>query len=190
MKDHIILHDKAFKPFLPYEKLMEGVRRVAEQITRDFRSQAEAGDPPVLVCVLTGSLPFTCELMKLLPFNVEIVSLKLSSYEGTSSTGEVRKVLGLSGDITGRSVIIVEDIVDTGTTIVKLVDIAKEAGARDIKVCTMLLKPEIYKKTVKLDYVALEIPCAFIVGFGLDYNELGRNYPDIYVLDPDYKVEG
>ena len=126
---------------------------------------------------------FTSELMKRLDFDAELVSMKLSSYQGTTSTGEVREVMSLTGNVSGRKVIIVEDIVDTGTTMVSLVKTLKDKGAKDIKICTMLLKPEVYKKDLKLDYVGMEIPNRFIVGFGLDYDELGRNYRDIYVLD-------
>ncbi|MGN1214981.1 MAG: phosphoribosyltransferase, partial [Candidatus Cryptobacteroides sp.] len=135
------------------------------------------------LCVLNGSIMFTAELMKRLTFNCELVSIKLSSYEGTRSTGKTRQVMGMTGSVEGRRVIIVEDIVDTGTTITDLVGILKEKGAAQTKVCTMLLKPEIYSKDLKLDYVAMEIPNDFIVGFGLDYDEIGRNLKDIYVLD-------
>ena len=126
---------------------------------------------------------FTAELMKRLDFDCELISMKLSSYDGTQSTGNVREVMGMTGSVKGKRVIVVEDIVDTGNTIVDLKRIVKEKGATDCKICTMLLKPEVYKKAVKLDYVAMEIPNRFIVGFGLDYNELGRNYRDIYILD-------
>ena len=126
---------------------------------------------------------FTAELMKRLTFNCEIVSTKLSSYSGTTSTGNVRQVMGLTADITGRRVIIVEDIVDSGNTIVELRKILADKGASETYVCTMLLKPDACRKDITLDYVAIEIPNDFIVGFGLDYNEIGRNLKDIYVLD-------
>ena len=109
--------------------------------------------------------------------------MKLTSYDGVRSTGKVRQVMGLSGSVKGKRVIVVEDIVDTGNTIIDLMDIVRGEGASDVKICTMLLKPEVYKKDVKLDYVGMEIPNDFIVGFGLDYDGLGRNYKDIYVLD-------
>ena len=123
------------------------------------------------------------ELMKRLEFDCEVVSIKLTSYEGTNSTGKVKQALGLTSSLKGKRVIIVEDIVDTGNTIVELKRIIEEAGAKQSYVCTMLLKPDVYTKDIALDYVAMEIPNAFIVGFGLDYDELGRNYKDIYVLD-------
>ena len=123
--------------------------------------------------------------MKRLDFEVDLMSIKLSSYVGTTSTGDVRTEMGLTGDVTGKEVIIVEDIVDSGRTIANLVDILYARKASRVKVCTMLLKPEMYKKDIKLDYVAMEIPDDFIVGFGLDYDGLGRNYKDIYVLDTE-----
>lgn len=189
MRERIILHDKAFKPFIPYEKLEETIDKVAAQLDRDFLERSNAGDPPVILCVLNGSIMFTSELLKRISFECELVSMKLSSYVGTSSTGKVRQVMGLTGDVEGKTVLVVEDIVDTGNTIEDLVRIIKEKGARDVKVCTMLLKPEVYHKSVVLDYVGMEIPNRFIVGFGLDYDELGRNLPDIYVLDPDYRPD-
>ncbi|MBO4447234.1 MAG: hypoxanthine phosphoribosyltransferase [Bacteroidales bacterium] len=178
--EKIKLFDKCFRPYIPYERLSEAIDRVAAQINADFK---DADDVPVLLCILNGSVMFTSELMKRLEFPLELVSMKLTSYSGTVSTGDVHRVLGPTADLRGRRVIVVEDIVDTGNTIVALRDYMKEVGARGMKICTMLLKPDIYKKDVQLDYVGLEIPPAFIVGFGLDYNGIGRNSKDIYVLD-------
>ena len=162
------------------EKVTLFDKTFAEKINEDFRG---CQDIPVLLCVLNGSIMFTAELMKRIDFNCEIVSVKLTSYEGTSSTGTVRQAMGLTGDIRGRRVIIVEDIVDTGNTIVSLKQILADAGACESRVCTLLFKPDSYKKDIPLDYVAIQIPNDFIVGFGLDYNEIGRNLKDIYVLD-------
>lgn len=178
--EKITLKDKTFKTFIPYERLSESIDRVAEQINADFRG---CEDVPILLCVLNGSIMFMGELMKRLEFNCQIVSTKLTSYEGTNTTGKVKQALGLTADITGRRVIIVEDIVDTGNTIVELKRIMEEAGAARSYICTLLMKPDSYKKEVPIDYVAMEIPNDFIVGFGLDYDELGRNFKDIYVLD-------
>lgn len=178
----ITLFDKTFRPFIPNEELEKAIDKVADHINADF---SDSKEPVVLLCILNGSIMFTAELMKRLSFDCQLVSMKLSSYCDTESTGNVKQVMGMTGNIEGKHVIIVEDIVDTGNTIVDLTRIVKEKGALDCKVCTMLLKPEVYKKDVKLDYVAMEIPNKFIVGFGLDYNELGRNYKDIYILDED-----
>jgi len=178
--EKITLKDKTFRTMIPYEEIISAIDNVAEKINADFEG---CEDEPVLLCILNGSIMFMGELMKRLRFNCRIVSTKLSSYEGTSSSGRVKQAMGFTSDITGRRVIVVEDIVDTGNTIVELKEILKEKGAAESRICTMLLKPEAYDKDVILDYVAMEIPNDFIVGFGLDYDELGRNYKDIYVLD-------
>ena len=176
----IQIKDKTFKTLIPYEQISEAIDKVADRLNADFSS---CTNPPILLCVLNGSIMFMGELMKRVDFDCQTVSIKLTSYEGTSSTGKVRQALGLTSDITGREVIIIEDIVDTGHTIVALKKILEDAGAKASYVCTLLLKPEAYKQDVKIDYTAMEIPNKFIVGFGLDYDELGRNYKDIYVLD-------
>lgn len=176
----ITLKDKTFRTSIPYEKITAAIDKVAAKVNDDFRG---CEDVPVLLCVLNGSIMFTSELMKRLDFNCQIVSVKLTSYEGTSTTGNVKQAMGLTADISGRRVIVIEDIVDSGNTIVELKRILEEKGAAESRICTLLLKPEAYKKDIKLDYVAMEIPNDFIVGFGLDYDELGRNLKDIYVLD-------
>lgn len=176
----VTLNDKTFRISIPYEEISKAIDKVADKINADFKG---CEDVPVLLCVLNGSIMFMGELMKRLDFNCQIVSTKLTSYEGTSSTGKVKQAMGLTADLTGRRVIIVEDIVDTGNTIVELKRIMKDAGAVESRVCTMLFKPEAYRQDVPLDYVAMEIPNEFIVGFGLDYDEVGRNLKDIYVLD-------
>lgn len=175
----IKLKDKTFRVSIPYEEISKAIDKVAEKINSDFNG---CEDIPVLLCVLNGSIMFMGELMKRLEFNCQIVSTKLTSYDGTSTTGKVKQALGLTADITGRRVIIVEDIVDTGNTIVELKKILADAGASESRICTLLYKPEACRKDLTLDYVAMEIPNDFIVGFGLDYDELGRNYKDIYTL--------
>lgn len=178
--EKITLHDKTFRISIPYEKISAAIDEVSEKLNNDFEG---CEDIPILLCVLNGSIMFMGELMKRLRFNCQTVSIKLTSYEGTTTTGKVRQALGLTSDIKGRRVIIVEDIVDSGNTIVELKKILQDAGATESYVCTLLLKPDAYKQSVPLDYIAMEIPNDFIVGFGLDYNEIGRNYKDIYVLD-------
>ena len=175
----IKLKDKTFRVSIPYEEISKAIDKVAEKINSDFNG---CEDIPVLLCVLNGSIMFMGELMKRLEFNCQIVSTKLTSYDGTSTTGKVKQALGLTADITGRRVIIVEDIVDTGNTIVELKKILADAGASESRICTLLYKPEACRKDLTLDYVAMEIPNDFIVGFGLDYDELGRNFKDISTL--------
>ena len=181
---NVRLHDKSFRPFIEYDKIEKAIDNVAAAINKDYEG---CTDIPVLLCVLNGSILFTAELMKRLTFNCEIVCIKLSSYVGTKSSGEVRNVTGMTGSVSGRRVIIVEDIVDTGRTIETLVKMMEASGATETRICTMLLKPGCYKLDRKLDYVAMEIPDDFIVGFGLDYDGIGRNNKDIYVLDKDMK---
>ena len=177
---NIRLYDKSFRPFISNEKIEEAIDKVAARINADFEGST---DVPVLLCVLNGAIMFTAELMKRLTFNCELVSIKLSSYEGTRSTGNIRQEMGLTGSIEGKRVIVVEDIVDTGNTIVNLVDMLREKGAAEKRFFNDTATTEIYTKDLKLDYVAMEIPNDFIVGFGLDYDEIGRNLKDIYVLD-------
>lgn len=178
--EKVTLKDKTFRKFIPYEKIEAAINEVADKINKDFEG---CEDFPILLCVLNGSIMFMGELMKRLDFNCQIVSTKLTSYAGTETTGQVKETMGLTADITGRRVIIIEDIVDSGNTIVALKQILANKGASESRICTLLLKPEAYRKDIKLDYVAMEIPNDFIVGFGLDYDEYGRNLKDIYVLD-------
>lgn len=180
MEPRITLYDKTFVPFISARRLTEAIDRVAEKINADF---ADARDVPVLLCILNGSLVFTSELMKRLTFPLELACTRLSSYVGTSSTGQVRQTLTLPEHLEGRRVIVVEDIVDTGNTISALSGMLQERKVAEVRICTLLLKPEAYHKEIPLDYVALEIPNRFIVGFGLDYDQIGRNLPEIYVLE-------
>lgn len=178
MKEIQIL-DKCFVPYLKEEEILKAIDAVADRMNSDFKG---CDDVPVLLCVLNGAVMFTAELMKRLDFPFEFASLKIRSYEGTHSTGTVNLVNGFNGDVKGRRVIICEDIVDTGASMEFLLDYLEHAGATDIKVCTMLLKPDVFRKNFKIDYVAKSIPNDFILGFGLDYNELGRGLKDIYVI--------
>ena len=180
--EKIRLFDKTFKLFIPNAEIEKAIDEVAAKINKDNEG---CTDIPVILCVLNGSMMFTSALMKRLNFTCELVSIKLSSYAGTTTTGKVQELMGFTSDVTGRRVIVVEDIVDTGNTIVTLAEKLKEHKASEVKICTLLFKPEAYTKDVKLDYVGLSIPNAFIVGYGLDYNEVGRNFEDIYVLDKE-----
>lgn len=180
MKDSIKIHGKVFKPFIAHDELIRTIDDVAARINADFRG---CEDVPIVLCVLNGAIVFTGELIQRLDFDCELVSVKMSSYQGTKSTGTVLNVMGLTADIKGRRIILCEDIVDTGNTIVALKEMLLDKGAADVKICTMLFKPDVYDKSERLDYVGKAIPNAFIVGFGLDYDELGRNMGDIYVID-------
>ena len=178
--EKVTLHDKTFRKFIFSSRIKEAIDELAEKINRDFEG---CEDVPVMICTLNGALPFTGELFMKLKFNCLLGSVKLSSYRGTQSTGTVLTVQGLTEDVRGKRVIACEDIVDTGNTILALRELLLANGAKEVKICTMLLKPDIYDKDVELDYVGMEIPNDFIVGHGLDYDGLGRNLEDIYVLD-------
>jgi hypoxanthine phosphoribosyltransferase len=177
--DTIEIHDKKFKVCTTAAQIDEAVSRVAQQINEDLKDT----DTPIFLSVLNGSFMFTADLMRKITVKSDVVFIKLSSYEGTSSSGNVKQIMGLTKSVEGRTVVVVEDIVETGNTIEEMYRILKDAGAADIKICTLLLKPGVYRKDIKIDYAALRIPNDFIVGYGLDYNQLGRQYKDIYVLD-------
>lgn len=173
----IQIKDKRFKTFIPEEQIMKEVARVADEINRDL-----PGANPLFISVLNGSFMFTADLMKHLTMPCEVSFVKLASYEGTSSTGKVKELVGLGDDITGRTVVIVEDIVDTGLTMKQLVETLRARGPKDIKIATLLVKPDKLKVELDINYVAMNIPNDFIVGYGLDYDGLGRNYRDIYTV--------
>ena len=173
----IQLHDKTFVPFINAAQIDEAVVKVACQVENDFRDET-----PVFVAVLNGAFMFASDFMKHYKSNCEISFVKLASYEGTSSTNDVKQLIGLNQDLKGRSVVLIEDIVDTGNTVVELKKIFEEKEVKSLKIATLFFKPEAYKKDIKLDYIGIEIPNKFIVGYGLDYDGLGRNLPEIYQL--------
>lgn len=182
MEQKLHLHDKDFKPFIPNADIEKAIDAVAERLNRDYANATDQ-DPLIFICTLNGAVIFAAELLKRLRIPLVFQPCKLSSYEGTASTGKVTTEVPLPEHIEGRRVLIVEDIVDTGNTLVALTGLLKEKKARDARICTLLLKKDVYKKDIPVDYVAMEIPNRFIVGFGLDYDQLGRNTRDIYVLD-------
>ena len=178
----VTLFDKTFRPYIKYEEFSKDIDRVADQLNNDFAGSEEI---PVLLCTLNGAMMFCSELMQRLTFNCELASIKVSSYVGTQSTGVVEVKHPLTCDVEGRTVIIVEDIVDTGFTMKLMKQFLEEKGAKESRICTLFYKPDSFKfkNTIKIDYVARQIQNQFIVGFGLDYREIGRNFKDIYILD-------
>ena len=173
----IQLHDKHFVPFISSEEIEFAITNMAKQMDDDFFD-----DVPVFVGVLNGSFMVLSDLMKQYRGMCEVSFVKMTSYEGTQSTNAVKQLIGLNQNLEGRTVVIVEDIVDTGNTVEQLKAIFKEQKVKHLKIATLFLKPDVYKKDIKLDYVGIRIPNKFIVGFGLDYDGLGRNLKDIYQL--------
>lgn len=173
----ITVKDLQFEPFILAEEIRQCVAGVAAKINQDY-----AGKTPLLIAILNGSFVFAADLVRMLTVEHEIHFVKFSSYAGTQTTGDVKQLIGLTCDLTDRDVILVEDIIDTGTTMYDIVPKIRQMGARSVEICTMLLKPGKLQVPLDVKYCAREIPNAFILGYGLDYDGLGRNYPDIYVV--------
>jgi len=173
----IEVRDKQFELFISEEVVLKEIQRVADELTNDFK-----GKEPLFICVLNGAFMFASDLIKQLDFPCEITFVRLKSYQGTHTDGQVKKIQGLLEPVAGRNVVIIEDIIDTGHTIAGLLrDISKESPA-SLKIATLLFKPDALQTDVAPDYVAIEIPPDFIVGYGMDYIGHGRNLRAIYKI--------
>ena len=162
---------------MPEAELLKAVDAVAEKMNRDL-----ADSNPLFLVVLNGAFMFASDLLKRVEIPGQVSFIKLSSYSGTSSTGDVNEIMGLTESVEGRTVVIIEDIIDSGLTMSRLVGLLKEKGADNLKIATLFFKPEALRFDLTIDYVALHIPNDFIVGYGLDYDGYGRNLRDIYTL--------
>ena len=171
------IKDKTFRISIPQEEILKNVDAVAEKINRDM-----AGKNPLFLAVLNGAFVFAADLMRRITIPGEISFVKLASYQGVMSTGKVREVIGINESLAGRTVIIVEDIVDTGLTMKQMMDSLATRNPESIHICSLLLKPDKLQVPLDVEYVALRIPNDFIVGYGLDYDQQGRNLPDIYTV--------
>lgn len=178
MKD-IKLKDKSFRLSLPEADILARIKEVARQINKDYE-----GKTPLFLAVLNGSFMFASDLMKEISVDCEISFVKLASYQGTMSTGKVHEVIGINEDLHGRDIVIVEDIVESGKTMVQMMDSLANRHPASIKICTLFFKPSKLQEDVTVDYCAFEIPDDFIVGYGLDYDQRGRNLRDIYTIIP------
>lgn len=168
---------KTFVPYLSEEEIHQAIRALATAINRDYR-----GRKPVIVAVLNGAFMFTADLVKMLEIEVEVSFVKVKSYQGTQSSGEVKQLLGLDTTLAGKDIILLEDIVDTGYTIRHLLKLLDELQPAGVSIATLLFKPEALQVEVDLAYVGIRIPNLFVVGYGLDYDGFGRQYREIYQL--------
>lgn len=174
----IKLHNKTFEPYVTAVQLQEIVARVADEIYQDL------GDSrPVFVCILNGSFMFAADLVRRYKGLCELSFVKMASYEGTQSSGKIHHLIGLSDDLEGKDVVVIEDIVDTGNTLEEIYRIFADKKVHSFRIATLFFKPDAYTKDLKIDYVGKPIPNRFIVGYGLDYDELGRNLPEVYQLN-------
>ena len=173
----ITLQDKVFEPYISKDAILERTLALCKTLKEDYHNKK-----PLFIVVLNGAFVFAADLLKNCKFELEICFVKVTSYEGTESTGKIKQIIGLDQDITNRHIIIIEDIIDTGHTIEKLVADFQLKNPASIKIASLLLKPGAYKKNIPIDYVAIEIENKFVVGYGLDYNQIGRNINGIYIL--------
>ena len=173
----INLHNKTFEIFIPETEISAIVHAMANQINNSGIKN------PLFIAVLNGSFLFAADIMRKINItNCEISFIKLSSYLGTESSGEVNELIGLGKNIRNRNVVILEDIIDTGVTLEKIISLLEKEEINDIKVATLLFKPEAYQKEIEIDFIGKSIANDFVVGYGLDYDEIGRNLPHIYKL--------
>jgi hypoxanthine phosphoribosyltransferase len=177
---NITLKDKSFSLSIPSEEIQKSIARVAEEITRDMN-----GKTPVFLVILNGAFMFASDLIKKLDMDCEVSFVKLASYSGTSTTNQVKQLIGLNEDLKGRHVVILEDIIDTGITMEHMLEQLNKFGPADIRIATFLLKPDALIKVFDIHYVGIRIPNDFIVGYGLDYDGLGRNLKDVYKIIPE-----
>ncbi len=175
----VTLLDKTFQVSIPEATIQEAIQRMAADMNRDLK-----GKDVFFIGILNGSFMFAADLFKYIDLKCQITFLKLASYQGTMSTGNVKRLIGINEDIEDKTVIILEDIIDTGNTLDSIIKQLKGYDPAEIKIASMLFKPEAYTKDIKVDYVGIEIPNDFIVGYGLDYDGYGRNLRDIYTLVP------
>ena len=173
----IKLHDKYFKPFISADIIDEAVHKMAALVKRDCN-----GETPIFIGILNGSFMFAADFIRAYDGNCEVSFVKLASYKGTNSTGEIKELVGINENLEGRIIIILEDIIDTGNTLEEIFNIFRNKKLKQLKIATLFFKPDVFRKGLPIDYIGIPIPDKFIVGYGLDYNGLGRNLADIYQL--------
>lgn len=175
MQDTIQVLDKKFVKYISAAQIHDAICKVAEQINEDYKN-----DNPIILITLNGAVFFAVDLLKQLRIPCRITCVKLSSYSGMQSTNRVQNLIGLTEDLKGQRVLVIEDIIDTGRTYSHIAEILRDTGMSDMRIATLTYKPDAYKLDLPIHYVGLSIPNKFIVGYGLDYDGYGRNYSDIY----------
>jgi len=176
--ERIIINERPFKKYILETAIQERVAELAQTIDKDYN-----GKNPLFIGVLNGGFIFAADLFKRLEFDCEITFIKLTSYKGMASTGNVNEVIGLDIDVRDREVIVLEDIIDTGKTLYEFRPRLLEQGAKSVKLASFLLKPDALEYDVQVDYIGFSVPNEFLIGYGLDFDQKGRNYRDIYQLD-------
>ncbi|WP_455150478.1 adenylate kinase [Capnocytophaga sp.] len=174
----IKIHDKTFEPYVSAEQLNQIAERMASEVYQDLQESC-----PVFIAVLNGSFMFAADFVRHYKGECEISFVKMASYEGTQSTGKIHQLIGLSTPVEGRDVVILEDIIDTGNTLEEIYRLFENQKVKSFRIATLFFKPDAYKKDLKIDYVGKPIPNRFIVGYGLDFDEIGRNLPQVYQLN-------
>ena len=180
----IKLHDKYFRTYLSEDKIAAAVKKLVKQISKDHKNEI-----PIFIGILNGSFMFVADFVRKYKYNCEVSFVKLASYQGTNSTGKIKQLVGINENLEGRTVIILEDIIDTGNTLQEIYDIFKDKKLKQLKIATLFFKPDVFKKELPIDYIGISIPDEFIVGYGLDYDGLGRNLSSIYQLTPKPTVK-
>lgn len=175
--NEIQIHDKTFVPYITFEELEHAIKMMANTIHQEYKNET-----PIFVGVLNGVVMFMSDFLKQYKGNCEISFLQMQSYDGMHSTGKVKTLMDIPMDLTNRHVIIMEDIVDTGNTLEALYDLINKKPVKSVKIATLLYKPDAYKKDLDINFIGMSIPDKFVVGYGLDYDSLGRNLPDIYQI--------
>lgn len=178
--NRVKLHDKTFELSIPEAEILKSVKAVAGKVNKDYE-----GKHPVILAVLNGSFMFCADFVRELTIPCEVNFVKLSSYSGTQSTGKVEELIGVNSDISGRDIIIVEDIVESGNTLLKMKNILDSKNVASARICSLFFKPAKLQADIKVDYPAMIIPDDFIVGYGLDYDGEGRQLKDVYTLYKD-----
>ncbi len=173
----IKLHDKYFKTYITADKIAEAVQILVEQVSDDCKNET-----PLFIGILNGSFMFVADFVRLYKYNCEVSFVKLASYQGTNSTGKIKQLVGINDNLEGRTVVILEDIIDTGNTLQEIYEIFKDKKVKRLKIATLFFKPDVFKKELPINYIGISIPDKFIVGYGLDYDGIGRNFSNIYQL--------